>query len=69
VIRCTHKYREKKMKTTNYKNYKIKECKATKRFAKSILIEEPNGDILLLIANEPKTVKQAKQYIDNIGEK
>ena len=56
------------MKTTNYKNYKIKECKATKRFAKSILIEEPNGDILLLIANEPKTVKQAKQYIDKIGE-
>ena len=56
------------MKITNYKNYKIKECKATKRIAKSILIEEPNGDNLLLIANKLKTVKQAKQYIDKIGE-
>lgn len=56
------------MKITNYKNYKIRESKGTKRIAASILIEEPNGDILLLIANKPKTVKEAKQYIDKIGE-
>jgi len=54
------------MRITNYKGYKIKQFDATKRIPKSILIEEPDGMILLLIANKLKTIKEAKQYIDQL---
>tara|TARA_X000001388_G_scaffold49201_1_gene35311 strand:- start:432 stop:629 length:198 start_codon:yes stop_codon:yes gene_type:complete len=58
--------KEKIMRITNYKGYKIKQFDATKRIPKSILIEEPDGMILLLIANKLKTIKEAKQYIDQL---
>ena len=51
------------MRITNYKGYKIKQFDATKRIPKSILIEEPDGMILLLIANKLKISDSQKTSI------